>query len=459
MNLVITVVAFLVALAILIVVHELGHYLVARACGVKVLRFSIGFGRPLWRRTVGPDQTEWVLAAIPFGGYVAMLDERELRANQSISESDLPRAFNRQSVAKRAAIVAAGPFANFLLAIVLYTGLGMVGVNEPRALLGVPPAGTLAANAGLAADRDLPAGSAIGEVKAVNGEPVRSMVDLRWRMLQIGVGKGSANLELADATGRTRQFELDLSGVPAADIDGDFIRRIGLVPALPQRVVGDITPGSAAARAGLVPGDIIRRVDGVAVTSAEQVVNAIRARPGQNVQLEVDRNGLALTVGVLTERQGEGAGATGRIGAAIRTVFPMAVVRYGPIDAGVRAVSQTWETSVLTLRMIGKMIMGEVSLKTISGPVTIADYAGQSARIGMAMYLTFIAFISISIGLMNLLPIPMLDGGHLLYYLVEVVMGRAPSERVIEWAQRAGFAVLAGLMLVALFNDFTRLFS
>jgi len=458
MNLLSTLLAFIVALGVLILVHEFGHYLVARWCGVKVLRFSLGFGRPLLVRRFGPDQTEWVLAAIPFGGFVAMLDERE-RPDKPIPEADLPRAFNRQTVGKRAAIVVAGPLANFLLAILLYTGLNTYGINEPRALLGAPPAGSLAAQSGLGLDGAAADSRVSLEARSLNGEVVQSMIDLRWRMLQLGASRENADLELVDGLGRVQRVKIDLSGVSGGELDGDFLRHIGLVTAQPRRVVGDLTAGGAAERAGLRKGDVVNRIDGKPVESAEQLVNLVKAAPGRMLRLDVDRDDLPLSVSITPDVVGSGSAASGRIGAAIRTVFPMTLVSYGLLDAFTRANRQTWDTSILTLRMIGKIFTGEVSIKTISGPVTIADYAGQSARIGLTMYLTFIAFISISIGLMNLLPIPMLDGGHLLYYLVEILIGRAPPERFVEWAQRAGFAVLAGLMLVALVNDFMRLLT
>lgn len=482
MSLLFTIAAFLGALGILIVFHELGHYWVARRCGVKVLRFSLGFGRPLLRRKFGPDQTEWVLAAIPFGGYVAMLDERE--AKTTIAPADLPRAFNRQSVGKRAAIVAAGPLANFLLAIVLYAGLNLHGIEEPRAILGAAPAGTLAAKAGLGGDGGL--GPAPYEVRAVSGEAVRSMVDFRWKLLQQGVARETFVLDLIDATGQARQTSIDFGGVSGDDLDKDFMRQAGLVPTMPTPVLGELTPGGAAVRAGLQAGDIVLKVDGIAIGNAGQLVSAIRAAPGKALIMDIDRGGLAMRVSVTPDSSADssadtgrnagrdagrdtsrdtsrdtakGTPAVGKIGVAIRTIFPMTTVQYGPVEGLTRAVTQTWETSILTLRMLGKMLVGEVSLKNLSGPVTIADYAGQSARIGVVMYLTFLAFISISIGLMNLLPIPMLDGGHLLYYLVEIVLGRAPPERFIDWSQRAGMGMLAALMLIALFNDFTRLLS
>jgi len=456
-NLLVALLAFAVALGILITVHEFGHYLVARWCDVKVLRFSLGFGRPIYKRTIGPDQTEWVVAAIPLGGYVAMLDEND-RRSMPIADADLPRAFNRQPVGKRIAIVVAGPLANFLLAIVLYAGLNMYGVDEPRAILAPPPAGSLAAQAALGTvPQGGPVTDSLMEVVAIDGKPVQSMVDLRWSLLQAGVARATVTLAWQIPEGERRETRLDFSGVSGADLESDFLRHIGLFPAAPRTVLGNLTADGSAAQAGLRRGDRVIAVDGQAVTGSAQLVNTIRGAGGRVLQFDVERDGVPLRVAVTPQAQEEGGQRVGKIGAAVRGEFPMIKVQHGPIDSMVRAVDQTWSTLVLTLRMIGRMITGDVSLKNISGPVTIADYAGQSARIGVATYLTFLAFISISIGLMNLLPIPMLDGGHLLYYLVEILIGRAPPEQVVEWGQRAGVAVLASLMLVALFNDFVRL--
>jgi len=456
-NLLVALLAFIVALGILITVHEFGHYLVARWCNVKVLRFSLGFGRPIYKRTLGPDQTEWVVAAIPLGGYVAMLDENDRRA-LPIAEADLPRTFNRQPVGKRIAIVLAGPLANFILAIALYTGLNLYGVDEPRAILAPPPTGSLAAQASLGTGgQGGQTAAGLIEVVALDGKPVQSMVDLRWGLLQAGVARTTVRLAWQTPGGERSETRLDFSGVTGADLESDFLRHIGLFPAAPRTVLGNLAADGAAAQAGLRRGDRVLAVDGQPVSGSAQLVNTIRNSGSRILQFEVERDGVPLRVAVTPQAQEEGGQPVGKIGAAVRGEFPMIKVQYGPIESTVRAVDQTWSTLVLTLRMIGRMIAGDVSLKNISGPVTIADYAGQSARIGLATYLTFLAFISISIGLMNLLPIPMLDGGHLLYYLVEILIGRAPPEQVVEWGQRAGMAVLASLMLVALFNDFVRL--
>lgn len=464
MNIAWTIAAFLLALGPLIVFHELGHYAVARACGVKVLRFSVGFGRPLVKWVRGRDKTEWVLSMIPFGGYVAMLDERETHG-VPIPEEELPRAFNRQHVAKRIAIVAAGPLANLLLAVLLYAGINMYGVDEPRALFAAPDAGSSVAETGIAAPF---------EVVAIDGDPLRSLVDLRWRLLKVGVDHGTTELELrgfdsatnTPVANQTRKVTIDLGRFETKDFEGDFMSKIGLTPLRPRPTIREVAdPVGPAATAGLKKGDRIVSVDGKAIDDVDSLQRLIGASPGRALSLVVERDGAMLTtavtpVGTAPTANGDAKAApTGRIGVLLRAQMQTVMVRYGPIDALVHGVSQTWDLCAFSLRMIGKMLSGEVSLKNISGPVTIADYAGQSARLGPLAFISFIAFISISLGVMNLLPIPMLDGGHLLYYSAEIVRGRPPSERFLEWSQRAGMFLLAGLMVVALFNDFVRLLS
>ncbi len=464
MNFLWTVAAFLLALGPLIVFHELGHYTVARLCGVKVLRFSVGFGRPLVKWVRGRDRTEWVLSLIPFGGYVAMLDEREVR-DEPIPAADLPRAFNRQHIAKRIAIVAAGPVANLLLAILLYAGINMVGVEEPQALFAAPVAGSTVAETGI----DEPF-----EVSAFDGEPVRSLVDLRWSLLKAGVDHGTVELRLhaiGAAPDATRAVSLDLSRFETRDFEGDFMQKLGLTPLRPRPTIREIAdPNGPAAQAGLVRGDRIVSVDGRAINDVDTLQQVIAASPGKRLALMVERDGAMLSVALTPVAAAPSADAanappatagapTGRIGVQLRAQIQTVLVRYGPLAAVAHGASQTWDLCAFSLRMIGKMLSGEVSLKNISGPVTIADYAGQSAKLGPLAFISFIAFISISLGVMNLLPIPMLDGGHLLYYSAEILRGRPPSERFLEWSQRAGMFLLAGLMVVALFNDFVRLLS
>ncbi len=461
MNLLWTAAAFLLALGPLIVFHELGHYTVARLCDVKVLRFSIGFGRPLVRWVRGRDRTEWVIAMIPFGGYVAMLDERETR-NGPIDAAELPRAFNRKPVAQRIAIVVAGPLANLLLAVLLYAGVAMVGVDEPRALFASPSTGTPTAAAGIAQPF---------EVTAIDGEPVRSLIDLRWKLLKTGVDHGAVTLAVQpagsddQAGGASQTIAFDLGGYATKDFEGDFMPKLGLVALRPRPTIREIAdPSGPAAAAGLRAGDRIVAVDGRRIDDVDTLQRLIAASPGKPLALDVDRAGTALATTVVPVAAAGDASSdgrpVGRIGVQLRAQIKTTLVRYGPLAAVAHGAQQTWDLCTFSLRMIGKMLSGEVSLKNISGPVTIADYAGQSARLGPLAFISFVAFISISLGVMNLLPIPMLDGGHLLYYSAEIARGgRPPSERFLEWSQRVGMFLLAGLMVVALFNDFARLLS
>jgi regulator of sigma E protease len=454
MNLLQTLVAFIVALGTLIVIHELGHYLVARWCGVKVLRFSVGMGRIVWSRRFGPDQTEWAVSALPLGGYVKMLDAREQDV-ANLPEADLRREFTRQSVWKRIAIVAAGPLANFLLAIVLYAGLYMHGIEEPASRLAQPAQGTAAQLAGIKRD---------DTVVAINGAPVAGWSDLRWQVIRAAVdakdGQG-ARIEVK-RPGRGRfTFTLPADALTKLDLDGDVTTALGLSVALPPPVLGKVDPLGAGARAGLRTGDTIVAMDGVPVQDIGAFTGAIRAAPGREIVLDVLRAGRPLRLPITPEGDNVKAGkapvTVGKIKVELLGRPDMIVVSDGPLRAGAKAVRKVWDTSVLTVRMIGRMLTGDVSWKNVTGPITIADYAGQSSRIGLASYLTFMAVVSISLGVMNLLPIPVLDGGHLLYYSLEVLTGRPVSERFGEIAQRLGVGLLVTLMALAVFNDVARL--
>lgn len=453
MSLLHTVVSFIVALGVLIVVHELGHYLVARWCGVKVLRFSVGFGRPLVTRRMGPDQTEWIVAAVPLGGYVKMVDERE----GPVAPEDLPRAFNRQSVWRRIAIVLAGPVANFLLAIALYWGLFMGGVQEAKPIIGAPEAGTVAARAGLARG---------DTIRAINGEPIATWQEVRWRLLQLAFDRKEAQLEIQSAGKAIDWRTLDLAQVNPEEIEGDLLARLGLRLYRPDvaPIIGQVIPGGVAERAGLAARDRVLAIDGQPIATWDALVAKVRSSPARTLALEVERAGKRLRVEVVPETVAQGTETIGRIGAGPHfdpgAVAPYLVhVRYGPVESLARALAKTWEMSVFSLRMLGKMIVGEVSWRNLSGPVTIADYAGQSAQLGLAAYLAFLALISISLGVLNLLPIPLLDGGHLMYYTIEVLKGSPVSERIMEFGQRAGLVVLLFLMAFAFYNDINRLIS
>jgi regulator of sigma E protease len=453
MSLIQTIVAFIVALGVLIVVHEYGHYLVARLCGVKVLRFSVGFGRALATWRLGADRTEWVVAAIPFGGYVKMLDERE----GPVEPAELERAFNRQSVWKRFAIVIAGPLFNFAFAVLVYAGLFMYGLPEARPLLASPPQGTLAAAAGLQAG---------DTVRAIDGEAIATWQELRWRVLQAALQREAVKLETLNERGHIAVVTLDLRGFPTAEVESDVLERVGLrlyrPPLAP--VLGQIVAGGAAERAGLQPGDRILRVDGAPIQTWEDFVNLVRSRPGAPLSITLERAGSQQTVEVVPDAVSAGNARIGRIGAGPQQPEGYADkllvrVQHGPLESLGRAFAKTVDISVFSLKMLGKMLIGEVSWRHLSGPVTIADFAGQSASLGWVSYLTFLALISISLGVLNLLPIPLLDGGHLMYYAIEIVKGRPVSERFMELGQRVGLALLLVMMAFAFYNDLNRLLT
>ena len=453
MSLLHTVVAFLVALALLIVVHEYGHYLAARLCGVRVLRFAIGFGRPLatWRR--GRDATEWVIGAVPFGGYVKMLDERE----GPVAPQELARAFNRQSVWRRIVIVSAGPLFNFLFAVAVYAALFVYGVPEARPVLAEPPAGTLARAAGLRAG---------DTVRAVDGEPVATWQELRWRVVQGALQREALRLEVLGERGALSEPTLDLESFPASEVDGDALERIGLRLFRPplDPVLGRILAGGAAERAGLAAGDRVTHADGRALARWEDLVVSIREHPGKSLQLRVERGGRTLSIEVVPEAAGSGAERVGKIGAAPQ-VTPqdaeriLVRIQHGPLEALAKGARKTADIAGFSFKILGRMLLGQVSWKHLSGPVTIADYAGQSAQLGWVPYVTFLALISVSLGVLNLLPVPLLDGGHLMYYAVEIIRGSPVSERAMELGQRVGLALLLFMMAFAFYNDLNRLLT
>jgi len=449
-----TVLAFLLTLAVLIVVHEYGHYRVAVACGVKVLRFSIGFGRVVWRHQRSPEHTEFVLSALPLGGYVRMLDEREA----PVAPDELHRAFNRKPLRQRAAIVAAGPIANLLLAVLLYAGSHWIGVDEPKAVMGTPVAGSLAERAGLRPG-DWAQAWQDGEGQWV---PVRSLNDLRWHVTQHVMRGEPLQLQVSDAAGRgNRQVRLGLDELGAQEMDATLVKRIGLGPAYSEPVLGEVKAGGPAQAAGLRQGDQVLRVDGQVLSDAQGLRERIRAsvRDGQAQAMvwQVQRAGQTLDVTVTPRAVRDGERLVGRVDAFIGAPPALVKVQMGAFEGLAQGAERTWEVSSLTLRMLGRMVIGQASLRNLSGPLTIADVAGQSAQQGLAYYLGFLALVSVSLGILNLLPLPMLDGGHLMYYIFEALTGRPVPDQWLERLQRGGIAVLLLMMSVALFNDVARL--
>ena len=443
--------AFALAIALLVVVHELGHLLIARWCGVKVLRFSVGFGKSLYIKKFAGGETEWVISAIPLGGYVKMLDERE----GEVAEHELHRAFNRRPVMQRMAIVVAGPACNLLLAVVLYWALFMYGVPGLKPILGEIVQQTPAAVAQLRAQET---------IVSIGGEPVSSWEEVRWMLLNQAFQGTEVRIEGRTVQGEVVRHVLDLKVLAPDDLNSDFMQKLGLQlyqPLVPP-IIGKLTEGGAAQRVGLRPGDQVRRVNGRAITRWTELVEAVRSHPGSALHLEVERGGNLLIFDVIPEAVGENGKHIGRIGAAPFLDKPafdalLTEVRYAPVAAFRQAVRRSWETAAVSLKVMGKMIIGEVSVKNLSGPITIADFAGQTAKLGVAPYLDFLALISVSLGVLNLLPIPILDGGHLLYYMAELIKGSPVSEKAWEAGQNVGIVLLVTLMAFALYNDISRL--
>ncbi len=446
-------IGFIVALGMLIAFHEFGHYWVAKKCGVKILKFSVGFGKPLYRRIAGADRTEYVIGLLPFGGYVKMLDERE---EEEVAEEDAPRAFNRQSLAVRSAIVAAGPAANLLLAFVLFFIIAVVGSHVVRPVIGEVVADSPAMHAGLVAN---------DEVVSVAGHPVDGWKQVLLTILDESLDQQTrVPLEVVH-DGERRRVVLDLAGQEMLDIEVSLLERIGVRPWAPSlpAAVGKMLASGSASRSGLEAGDRILTFDGREVSDWGGLVEEIRAHPGRTVPVSVERDGGVLSLPLSIDSVVDNGEETGRIGVTPQMTEDVlrryrVFVRHGPLEAVSRAFSETVAMSWMTLKFIARMVLGQVSFENISGPLTIAEFAGTSFLLGFVAYLTTVALLSVSIGILNLLPIPMLDGGHLLYYLIEWLKGSPLSRKAEMLGQRIGMMMLGLLILVAIYNDLNRLF-
>ncbi|MCG6540274.1 RIP metalloprotease RseP [Pseudomonas sp. KSR10] len=439
----------LVALGVLVTFHEYGHFWVARRCGVKVLRFSVGFGRPLlrWHDRQG---TEFVLAAIPLGGYVKMLDERE----GDVPPALLEQTFNRKTVKQRFAIVSAGPLANFLLALVFFWALAMLGTEQVRPVVGAVEAGSLAERAGLAAGQ---------EIVGINGKPTSGWAEVNLQLIRRLGESGSLEILVRTDGDRTRRLQLELNDWLKGVEEPDPIGSLGIRPWRPEiaPVVAQLDPEGPAQAAGVRLGDRLVSLDGEPLNEWQQVIDRVKPLAGRSVQLEVERDGQLVDLPLTLAERGEGESRRGYLGAGVAaSEWPadmLRSVRYGPVEAVGEGLRRTWTMSVLTLDSLKKMVFGELSVKNLSGPITIAKVAGASAQSGVGDFLNFLAYLSISLGVLNLLPIPVLDGGHLLFYLVEWVRGRPLSDKVQGWGVQIGISLVVGVMLLALVNALGRL--
>lgn len=449
-----SVLSFIVALGVLITFHEFGHYWVAKKCNVKILRFSVGFGRPLYKRIIGDDKTEFVIAALPLGGYVKMLDERET----DIKQEELDREFCHKPLWQRFAIVAAGPAFNFIFAVVAYCAVFVIGINGLKPIVGEVQPGSISDLAGISQ------GHEIISVENVITPTWMSVID---RLVNHTVNADKILLSIIDTYGNRQTLTLDLSSIAIDDMaEGKLLESLGLgvVKLNLPAIIGEVIAGGAAERAGLLEGDKIIAVNRVNIDNWSEWVEQIRQSPGIELSIEIKRNDIAQTIFITPDTIETDGKTVGRIGAVVQTQsgqFDEYFTResYSLIPSLVKAIEKTWDMSILTLQVLGKMLVGEASVKNLSGPISIAQYAGQSAEIGIVAFLSFMAVVSVSLGVLNLLPVPVLDGGHLLYYIIEFVSGKPVSETLQIWGQQLGIVLLLGLMSIAFYNDVMRLFG
>lgn len=444
---------FILAIGVLITVHEFGHFWVARKLGVKVLRFSIGFGKPLFSKRRQGDETEYVVAALPLGGYVQMLDERE----GPVAEEELHRAFNRKPVTSRFAIVVAGPLFNFLFAILAYWLMFVIGIDGVKPVIGDLQESSIAEQGGFH-NRD--------QILTIDGREVPTWNAAFLTLMEKSLDGKSVDVEVLDEGGIRRLRVLDFSALPS-DIDrSNFVNNLGLQPyspPVPPRI-GRLEPGGAAEQAGIQVGDLILTVDGEPVDDWKAWVKFIQEHPGVPLQVTVGRGPRELTLTLTPLVVAASNGDIGYIGAGVS--YPdelvnelQAVERYSALTSVGMSMQRTWDMTLLTFRMLWRMVVGDVSVTNLGGPIRIAQYAGYSASVGFVSFISFLALISISLGVLNLLPIPVLDGGHLLYYVIEFVKGSPLSDEAQILGQRLGIAILIGVMVIAFYNDIAQLFG
>ncbi|MFK8068139.1 MAG: RIP metalloprotease RseP [Gammaproteobacteria bacterium] len=453
MEIIQNILAFILAIAILVTIHEFGHFWVAKKLGIKILRFSVGFGKPLWSKRYGKDDTEFTVAAIPLGGYVKMLDERE----GVVAPYQRHRAFNTQPVLNRIAVVVAGPLFNFLFAIFAYWLMFVIGVSGAKPLIGEVKENTPAAIAGIESGY---------EILGVEGDKTPTWSAFVQKCINKIVDGEAFDLLVKDQNGYEKTLQMDLSAIQIDDLSkGNLLTRLGFSPKrFPlDPIIDQVVSNSAAEKAGVKSGDEIISADGTPIGTWMDWVKYVQARPAVKIKTEILRDQQQLFLQLIPDRFEQNDKIVGRIGATVQIkklddAF-VGIDKYGPIAAVTQGIKKTWEMSGLTLKLMGKMIMGEASVKNLSGPISIAQYAGQSATIGLTAFLSFLAIVSVSLGVLNLLPIPILDGGHLLYYIIELLIGKPVSESVQIVGQNIGIVLLVAMMSVAFYNDIARIFS